>query len=534
MAAECSFYNAGTAIAVGAAIGSGLTANIWGVLSAAAVASSLQQTAALRGCNYNPDAPWEERPDEDIRDFEGGCVETTSGTIQLRFKQILNNGDEYTGGVTPPIQRLLECRVEEGSTPAGPGWDIFYKGILENGQTIEGDVSSLPASNGERPVGYTILNDGAVCGVDYTEREGIGKDYEVVDGDCVWKFVPRDAYVDANGFTRILWTVTPNNPACGDPYTYWSTQGGPEPVAVDDEGEPVTPPAPERGCDCEHIDDKFADQTTEINQVKDQLNSMTSQLNSMTNQLTDLQERQPPAPEPGTDPWWDEIPEMLGLLVGLGDLINGFYEEIEPEAELSIHGVCEPVNPDDPQQPSTTVILPAEPKSDRILSSIDAIAELLQAQLGYRTPICNGPQPDPPAEGELVSLRFKSSENSPYSNTPIRKLLRYRSQSGAELGAITQYWAGFTWTAGPAIVTHRGATWGVVQVWAVDADEGKRVIRHAGGEAGIDPDQVGRWEVSSSRNPRYGVSLPVKLENIDNGPWITQRDGPSGPPQIAR
>ena len=140
----------------------------------------------------------------------------------------------------------------------------------------------------------------------------------------------------------------------------------------------------------------------------------------------------------------------------------------------------------------------------------------------------------PVLEGDWVTLRFQSDEPSPNSNTPIRKLLRYRSKSDASLGSITDYWRGFTWTTGPVIVSHKDAWWGTPQVWAVSADEGKRVLRHVAGEAGIDPDQVGRWVISGSRDPRYGVSLPVRFADLDGGPWVTQREGPSGPAEINR
>ena len=140
----------------------------------------------------------------------------------------------------------------------------------------------------------------------------------------------------------------------------------------------------------------------------------------------------------------------------------------------------------------------------------------------------------PVLEGDWVTLRFQSDEPSPNSNRVIRKLLRYRSKSNASLGSITDYWRGFTWTTGPVVVTHKDAWWGTPQVWAVSADEGKRVLRHVAGEAGIDPDQVGRWEISGSRNARYGVSLPVRFADLDGGPWVTQRDEASGPAEINR
>lgn len=146
----------------------------------------------------------------------------------------------------------------------------------------------------------------------------------------------------------------------------------------------------------------------------------------------------------------------------------------------------------------------------------------------------SSPNDKPVLEGDWVSLRFDSQEKSPFGERPIRKQLRYRSKSTEGLGAITQHWTGFTWTSGPVIVQHADAWWGTPQVWAASEDEGKRVIRHAGREAGIDPDQTGRWVVSRSDHPRYGVSLPVKMAYLDGGPWVTQRLTPSGPSEIAR
>jgi hypothetical protein len=163
---------------------------------------------------------------------------------------------------------------------------------------------------------------------------------------------------------------------------------------------------------------------------------------------------------------------------------------------------------------------------------MDALAWMINnAQLLPYTDCANV---KPVLEGDWVTLRFESDEPSPNSNRVIRKLFRYRSKSGAELGSITDYWRGFTWTSGPVSVQHADAWWGTPQVWAVSANEGKRVIRHAAGEAGIDPDQIGRWIISGSRNPRYGVSLPVRLADLDGGPWVAQRDGPSGPAEINR
>ncbi len=78
--------------------------------------------------------------------------------------------------------------------------------------------------------------------------------------------------------------------------------------------------------------------------------------------------------------------------------------------------------------------------------------------------------------------------------------------SGLGLDAIVDHWKDFTFESGPVVVGHVGSSWGNPQVWASSEEEGKRVIRHAGGEAGIDPDQTGEWKIGSSDSARYGVS----------------------------
>ena len=146
----------------------------------------------------------------------------------------------------------------------------------------------------------------------------------------------------------------------------------------------------------------------------------------------------------------------------------------------------------------------------------------------------SSPNVKPTLEGDWVSLRFDSQGPSPHSNRVVRKQLRYRSKSNAGLESITAHWTGFTWTSGPVIVQHKDTWWGTPAVWAVSEEEGKRVLRHAGAEAGINPDQEGTWVISESSNPRFGVSALVKMKYLDGGPWVTQRFGSSGPPQINR
>jgi len=131
----------------------------------------------------------------------------------------------------------------------------------------------------------------------------------------------------------------------------------------------------------------------------------------------------------------------------------------------------------------------------------------------------------PELEGDWVTINWISDEPSPDSRLRLRKRTRYRSKSDRDSKQLQQYFRDFVWLAGSACVRHEGAWWGSPQVWARDADEGKRVLRHLAGEAGLDPDQVGRWAVSSSRNPRFGQEAGMTVRYVDGMPWVSRRSG---------
>jgi len=117
---------------------------------------------------------------------------------------------------------------------------------------------------------------------------------------------------------------------------------------------------------------------------------------------------------------------------------------------------------------------------------------------------------------------------------PLRKRLRYRDLSGASLEDHTNHWRGFTWQAGPVCVIHKGAAWGVPQVWAATAAEGMRVIRHAASIAGVDPDVSGEWVISSSSSSRYGKSGTMAPKELGGGMIsVTKRADPNGLPQVS-
>jgi len=204
-----------------------------------------------------------------------------------------------------------------------------------------------------------------------------------------------------------------------------------------------------------------------------------------------------------------------------------------PADIYKLKGVCEDVA-EGADQPEQQWLLPEEPKLDGLGRRIDSLAEMLQVHLGYKTPTC-GPNPNerPVLEGEWRTISFRSDDVSPYGSGRLRKRFRYRSVSSLGLGDVVAHWMDFTFEAGSVCVQHAGASWGTPQVWASTADEGKRVIRHAAGEAGLDPDQDGRWIVGGSRSARVGVSGTMRVDTKGGYYWITARDGSDQRPIVA-
>ena len=188
-----------------------------------------------------------------------------------------------------------------------------------------------------------------------------------------------------------------------------------------------------------------------------------------------------------------------------------------------------PVFPD-PRGPDvrpTPPTLPPGPGQD-VKDDLDKIKEELEK---IKQCACHE---KPVQEGDYRTISFRSDETSPFGKSCLRKRFKYRSQSGLDLGSVVTHWRDFSFAAGPVIVFHTGSALGSPKVWAASINEGKRVIRHAGAEAGIDPDQIGEWGVSGSDNPRYGVSGQMRVDTTGGYYWITARDGEDGRPIVAR
>ena len=252
----------------------------------------------------------------------------------------------------------------------------------------------------------------------------------------------------------------------------------------------------------------------------------------------------PPIPFPPGEPDgpfpYNDIPDWLkpviqGAIGGatsfiVQQMLNQLFEKQLPLQQYTLRAVCDY---DESGKLSEAVwTVPAQSLMDRLLGWQEAHNAFRQAAVNYKTPICVSNE-KPELFLHWRSITFESDEYTETGNSRLVKRLRYRGSSPGDVVQLRDHWKDFEWDAGGVVVYHKGSPVGTPQVWAASVDEGQRVLRHAFGEAGIDPDQVGEWGTSSSDNPRYGVSRRVKLKSID-GCWMaTARSGPSGWPEAA-
>ena len=243
-----------------------------------------------------------------------------------------------------------------------------------------------------------------------------------------------------------------------------------------------------------------------------------------------------PSPTPPAgDKWWEPY-----VKAALGGLVAGATEELlenllnQPYSGMIYRAVsvCEKDAEGEPISEAVEIPIAALKAPDAQIARLDAIVELLQAHKNFKQPTCEQDQPTP--EGDFRTIQFRSASPSPFSSSRLRKRFRYRSSSGLGLGEVVDHWKDFTFESGPVVVGHLGSSWGTPQVWAASEEEGKRVIRHAGGEAGINPDQVGRWRIGSSDSSRLGVSDTMSVDTQGGFYRITSRDGSDGRPIVAK
>ncbi len=217
-------------------------------------------------------------------------------------------------------------------------------------------------------------------------------------------------------------------------------------------------------------------------------------------------------------------------------LLSSIYEYLQNQkggTEYNLKAVCEcPPDDDTCEEPELTIQTPGGDYRDETLARIDAIAEMLQPLKTWKQPIC---KEKPCLEGNWRTIQFKGDRKLPSGRSALTKTFRYRSKGSQDLEQLVNHWKDFTWQAGPVCVINKGLWWGVPQVWASSAEEGRRVIFHAAVEAGINLDKS-QWVYSSSKDPRYGLesTMSVRIYKNASEMWygITNRDTPSDRPLV--
>ena len=487
-AATCQLFAAGAGIAAQVAMGSAITGQIWGIVGGSAGLLAANALAAVNGCFANPNNPPPgpgKTPDL--------CKKVTTGYYNINRMQ---NGD-FIGVSVFYVTEVLETTIDGESYP---GEDTGYpdynpitwtryriRFIDRYGEEDEGTyITSY--TGGTADENETIAMEyfeGAECEEplppppDPEQPVGPPVEVPVPDTECFMSVQIIDTYINASGSMSILYEgCLQPAPFCEGCQRWWYHGPGqidpapPEPIPGPDD-EPLPPGPPDAPWPKEQLD--------RIEECA-------------------CQDKPLPVAIPG------------------GEFV--FTAACNKDDEGNLEQKTYPLAGAGTIATALTALA----------SRQDQIMQILQQHLDWKTPTCSE---KPELRGSWVTVRFKSDAPSPLSTARLRKLFRYRSESGLDLGQRTAYWADFTYTAGPVCVIHSGAWWGTPQVWASSGDEGKRVIRHAAGEAGLNPDQVGRWQISGSDNPRYGMPGQMRVAKIGGLDWVTDRDGPDGWPEFA-
>ena len=242
-----------------------------------------------------------------------------------------------------------------------------------------------------------------------------------------------------------------------------------------------------------------------------------------------------PLPGPDGQPWWMPLVEAaLGGIIGAAakKILDELTEESVAGRVYRLTSVCETNDQGEPISQSREVVIPDLSLLQGAIYRLDAIEYLLQGLKDFKQPICRPSK----GQGDLVTVHFESDEPSIAGERPLRKTLNYRDQMASDLAAHAAHWENFAWEAGDVIVYHEGAAWGKLTVWANSADEGKRVIRHAGTISGVNPDAEGEWAVTHSSSARYGRTGTMRLAKRKSAQGmvlrISKRGGPDGLPIV--
>ena len=473
--ATCALLGAGTAVAAGFAATSARSLLLWPTLGGAAAAGAFAALGHAIGCAANPDnPPWT----SDNGATGSWCSDQSATTLIEKF---VNGG---TGGVQR-VRFWIQGEVEFIG-PEGGGEGSWLARAIARPEVQgpgEGTLLNLMTWNTANNDNVVFTPD-AGCGQEGTQPiplDAYTFNYTDASTTCNYTYVLQDTWIDGDGFPRLAWRVDGaagnlrNNCQGGRiaGYVWAPTEGDRYTYNFDFDG---------------------------------------------------------PGNGPPNGPGWQFQPDWGAI----GGLLLRLLEYNDPGDLYRLVSVRAQDADGEPISRSVEVDVPAGFRNFGASARVrfNAMNELMQGLKDFRQPICRGPR----TVGELVTVHFQSDEISPNGEKRLRKVFRYRDQLGATLGEHAAHWEDFTWNAGPVCVIHRDADWGYLQVWAEDADEGKRVIRHAGTIAGISPDTEGRWLITASDDARYGRPGTMRLARRQSAEGeflrISKRPDPNGLPVV--
>ena len=478
--ATCSLLQGGAELAGQAAIVSAFTGQIWGVVGGAAGLLAAEAMLEFNGCNgpLNPDRP------DGVGAWGGGCTEVNDGgCMSIEYKR---PGEEY-------VQYVPNVRKWLGTSPDGEYPNGTPRAI---NRWIDCDGNSQQDDEAGGRTYRSVLDSGSTCkssddpprqpgdpiGAPVTQPDPLG-------GDCEYTTTAIDSYINSSGGMSIKYKTCASGPGCSGCSYFWYHGPGnvqpapPEPIPGPD-GNPAPAPPPDGSPNNPILDD-----------------------------IKDCACNEPPEPPEPEDP---DFPVDL----------QAWEQPFKAVCDVDDEGKPLEVTVKSGSASKASEALVALANNQRLL------VQVLQQHLNWKTPICD--PDDCELEGEMRTISFRSSETSPFGKSRLRKRLRYRSSSGIGRDALVDHWRLFVWNAGPVRVIHTGSCCGTPSVWAANELEGKRVLRHAFAEAGINPDQVGRWKTCSSDNARLGVPGEMSVDTTGGYYWITERDGSDARPMVAK
>ena len=483
-AALCAYLSAAGSAAVSALAWSAVTGTPVAVAPAVAIAG-ISAMAWANSCYWDPEGESTLPPGED-NIVLGSCLMANGCGLRLLRK---NGESVYIG----PVRELISVK-SSGTYPNGAAKVttvyIDCDGIEQSDDEAAEDL--LPVT--------TELLEGFSCRKFYTgaDADPMNFVYEYNDGQCINNFDFQGFLVEPTGTYSPVFEISPAGK-----------------VQREDGEGPVDPE------DCAFNNIVIYKSPGAFDRVKPIITP-------------------PPPPDPpDKPPWWDPDydppPWLQPILEALPWIVTAFVSELTEflfeRTDPKVYRLEAPCNKDDEGNPEVkTWVTQGQNTSYEVLARVDNLALMLQQHIDWKHLVCMEPTDK---SGDLRTISFISDETSPFGKSRLRKRFRYRSKSGVGSDAIVTWWKDFTFAAGPVCVQHYGSSLGAPQVWAASIDEGKRVIRHAATEAGVDPDQVGEWRVSGSNDPRFGVQGTMRVNTKGGYYWISERLGSNNRPLVA-